>query len=172
MMDRMASIELALKNEQTEMAYYLTEAKRSTNPLARAMFETLARDEEEHARRLRGLHDRLIAKGRWPQDVPLEVQGTSIREVLDGLVARVSSATHCEENDIEALQKAAKFEASGAKFYATLSDACENPMEKSFFKFLAGIEREHLQSIEASLAFFHDPEGFNLARDKGGLDGA
>ncbi|MBI5499059.1 MAG: ferritin family protein [Deltaproteobacteria bacterium] len=171
-MDRMASIELALKNEQTEMAYYRAEAKRSTNPLARAMFETLARDEEEHARRLRGLHERLLAKGCWPLDLAVEVQGTNIRSVLDGLVARVSSAIHCEEDDIEALRKAAKFEASGAKFYATLSDACENPMEKSFFRFLAGIEREHLLSIEASLSFFQDPEGFNLARDKGGLDGA
>ena len=171
-MERMASIELALKNERTEMNYYLTEAKRSTNPLAKGMFETLARDEEEHARRLQGLHERLVRDGRWPENVALEVEGTNIVHVLDELVGRVSSAVHCDHDDIEALEKAAKFEASGAKFYAALSDACENPMEKSFFKFLAGIEREHLRSIQSSLAFFLDPEGFNLAREKGGLDGA
>ena len=171
-MDRMSSIELALKNERIEMGYYLAEAKRSLNPLAKAMFETLARDEEEHSRRLQGLHERLLQSGRWPEDVAIDVAGSNIADVLDHLVGRVSSAVDCNHNDIEALEKAAKFEASGAKFYAALSDACENPREKSFFKFLAGIEREHLHSIESSLEFFKDPEGFNLSRDKGGLDGA
>ena len=170
-MERMASIELALKNERTEMDYYLTEAKRSTNPLAKAMFETLAHDEEEHARRLQGLHERLLQNGRWPEDLAIEVEGTNIAHLLDDLVGRVSSAVDCDHSDLEALEKAEKFEASGAKFYAALSDACENPMEKSFFKFLAGIEREHLHSIQSSIAFFRDPEGFNLAREKGGLDG-
>ena len=171
-MDRMSSIELALKNERTEMNYYLAEAGRSTNTLAKGMFETLAHDEEEHARRLQGLHERLVQSGRWPEDLAIHVDGTNIAHVLDELVGRVATAVDCDHDDIEALEKAAKFEASGAKFYAALSDACENPMEKSFFKFLSGIEREHLHSIQNSLAFFRDPEGFNLAREKGGLDGA
>lgn len=171
-MDRMSSIELALKNERTEMAYYQAEAKRSANALAKAMFETLAHDEEEHAARLQRLHERLLAKGSWPKDVALEVKGTNVGTVLDGLVAHVSSAQNCNHDDVEALQKAAKFEASGAKFYADLSEACADPTEKSFFKFLAGIEREHLRSIESSLAFFQDPAAFHLAREKSGLDGA
>jgi rubrerythrin len=171
-MDRMASIELALKNEQTEMNYYLNEAKRSKNELARAMFETLAHDEEEHMKRIRGLHERLLAKGSWPKDVALEVKGTNVNQVLDTLTAKVGSAVQCDGDDVQALERAAKFEASGATFYAELSGACENPMEKSFFKFLASIEREHLLSIESSLAFFRDPAAYNLEKGRAGLDGA
>jgi rubrerythrin len=171
-MDRMSSIELALKNEKTEMAYYLAEAQRSENELARAMFETLAHDEEEHMQRLTALHERLIAKGSWPQDVKLEVKGTNVKQVLDGLTAKLGGHTSCDGNDVQALEKAAKFEASGAKFYADLSAACENPAEKSFFTFLSSIEREHLRTIESSLAFFKDPASYMMEHGKAGLDGA
>jgi rubrerythrin len=94
-MDRMQSIELALKNEKTEMEYYLDQAKRSRNAVAREMFETLADDEREHMTRIRGLHDRLISGGAWPRDVALEVRGTNIGKVLDGLVQKVGAGVHC-----------------------------------------------------------------------------
>jgi len=58
-MKYMASFDLALKNEKSEMDFYLNEAARSRNQLAKAMFNTLARDEEEHIIRIRALHEKL-----------------------------------------------------------------------------------------------------------------
>ena len=91
-MERMASIELALKNETMEREFYLNEAKRSKNPLAQAMFAQLAKDEEEHMHRIRGLHEKLIGAGNWPKDVPIQVAGTDIKKVLDTLVAKAVAA--------------------------------------------------------------------------------
>ena len=105
-MDRMSSIELALKNEKTEMEFYLNESRRSKNPLATAMFQTLARDEKEHMTRIQGLHEKLLAGGGWPRDVRIEVAGTDIREVLDGLVSKTGSAESHDDDDIQALENA------------------------------------------------------------------
>jgi len=38
-MDHMSSIELAITNETKEMEYYLNHARRSRNPVAKALFE-------------------------------------------------------------------------------------------------------------------------------------
>ncbi len=171
-MDRMASIELALKNEKTEMEYYLHEAERSRNPLAKAMFQTLADDEREHMTRIQGLHQRLIDQGKWPDDVTIEVAGTNVKSVLNNLVGDVASAADHDDDDLAALKKAQEFEAAGAKFYADLAQVCDNPREKTFFSFLATIEREHHLAITSSLGYLADPEDWMMRTEKAGLDGA
>ncbi|MBN1770353.1 MAG: ferritin family protein [Deltaproteobacteria bacterium] len=169
-MDRMASIALALRNEQAEMEFYAENAKRSKNPLAKGIFETLAKDEEEHMRRIRGLHEKLLGQGDWPKDVPIEVAGTNVNEVIERL-AKLPAAQDHDGDDVAALERGREFEGRGTKFYAELAQACTNPMERKFFEFLSRIEREHLRSIERSLDFFKDPSGWNMERERSGLDG-
>jgi rubrerythrin len=171
-MDRMASIELALKNEKTEMEFYQNESKRSRNPLAAAMFESLARDEEEHMRRIAVLHDKLVAKGSWPKNMPIEVRGTNVRQVLDEMVQKVGSKQEHSDDDVKALEKAITFEAKGTKFYADLAASCVNPMEKNLFEFLSQIEREHHLSLTDSLEYLKNPEDWMKLHERSLLDGA
>ena len=171
-MDRMSSIEFAIRNEQTEKAYYLGEARRTSNPVARTLFEELARDEDEHMRRLVTLHDKLKADGGWPKDLPLEVAGTDIKKKLKALTRDALGAVAHDLSDLEAMRKAEGFEASGAKFYKELAAACSDPRERSFFELLSGIEGEHLASVRDSIFYLEDPGGWLAAKERSGLDGA
>lgn len=171
-MDRMASIELALKNEKTEMEFYQREAARSRNPLARAMFETLAQDEKEHMTRIAALHDKLIKAGSWPETVKIEVAGTNIATVIDTTLDRVGSSSDHDDDDVTSIKRAIAFETNGEKFYGDLARVCENPKEKEFFSFLSGIEREHKLSLTDTLAYLVDPEAWLEQHERSGLDGA
>ena len=171
-MDRMSSIELAINNEKSEMHYYLEQAKRSSNPVAKLLFETLAADESEHMKRIRVLHEKLTSAGSWPEDLPIEVAGTDIIGQISNLMNKKDTSSEHDNDDLEALRKAAEGEAQGAKFYADLAEACTNPQEKKFFQFLSGIEREHLLSIKDSLFYLEDPEGWLEEKSHAGLDGA
>ena len=171
-MDHIASIELALKNERTEMEFYLNEAARSKNPLAKSMFNSLAKDEEEHITRIESLHEKLVSGDQWPSDVPIEVSGTNIKQVLDEMVGKQGSSVSHDDDDVKALKRAVEFEAKGSRFYAELAQACENEQEKNFFKFLSRIEREHQLSLSDSLAYLEDPEGWMMQHERAGLDGA
>jgi rubrerythrin len=171
-MDRMSSIELALKNEETEMKFYRGEAARSKNPVAKAMFDTLARDEQEHMERIKGLHGKLVESGAWPDAVTIEVAGTNIKEVLEGLVGQQGSAEDQTQDDIAAIKRGIEFETQGEKFYRELAEACTNPKEKEFFRFLSGIEREHRLSLTDTLGYLESPENWLEEHEKSGLDGA
>lgn len=171
-MDRMSSIELALRNEEAEMNFYLDSARRSKNAVAKALFNTLAADEKEHMNRIRGLHEKLVSNGSWPKDVPIEVKGTNIKEVLAHLERGGADAAVHDGDDLDALRKGAEFEQNGAKFYADLAAACTNPQEAKLFKFLSGIEREHMISIKDSIFFLEDPKGWHAEKERGHLDGA
>ena len=171
-MDRMATIELALRNEKQEMAFYLAEARRSRNPLAKAMFENLAADEHEHMIRIGRLHDRLVSEGAWPEDVALEVAGTHIQETLAANATLASSKADHDDGDEQAIEKAIVFEGAGEKLYRGLAEDSTAAQEKTFFAFLAGIEREHRLSLIDSLSYLRDPSAWFEKHEKIGLDGA
>jgi Uncharacterized conserved protein len=171
-MDRMTSIAMALKNEEIEMNFYRNEAKRSRNQLAQTMFEKLAKEEGEHMRRIRKLHDGLVEQKSWPVDVPIEVNGTNIKEILLKTAQQSGSEKNHNLDDKKAIEKAIEFEAKGAAFYKELATKCDNPMEKNFFTFMAGIEREHHLSLVDSLVFLTDPRAWLEQHEHQGLDGA
>jgi rubrerythrin len=171
-MDHMASIELAMKNERTEMEFYMRESARSRNPLAKAMFDTLAGDEREHMTRITALHGKLTKSGAWPETVKIEVAGTNVSQVIDNTLTKVGSAVDHDDDDIVAVQRAIAFETNGERFYGELAKACENPKEKEFFAFLSGIEREHKLSLTDTLAYLVDPEAWLEQHERSGLDGA
>ncbi|HSA24739.1 MAG TPA: ferritin family protein, partial [Myxococcota bacterium] len=145
---------------------------RSKNPLARAMFKNLAKDEAEHKTRIQGLHERLIRDGSWPQDMPLEVAGTDIKKTLEKMLHTKGADQAHDHDDVRAIEKAIDFEAKGERFYVELAKVCQNPMERRFFEFLARLEREHHLSLTESLAYLQDPAGWMLQHEKAGLDGA
>lgn len=171
-MDRMASIELALKNEKTEMEFYKGESARSKNPVAKAMFDTLARDEAEHMARIKKLHGKLVDEGSWPEAVTIEVAGTNIKDVLNNVVKQEGSSEDHDNDDVKAIKRAIDFETKGEKFYADLAQVCDNSKEKEFFDFLSSIEREHRLSLTDTLHYLDDPESWLEQHERQTLDGA
>jgi len=122
--------------------------------------------------RLNKLHEKLVSDGSWPKNVPLQVADTNIKAVLEDLSRIDKSSAEHDDNDLNALRQGIEFEAKGSKFYADLANTCDNPQEKKFFKFLSGIEREHMLSIKDSLFYLEDPEGWLESKERQGLDGA
>jgi len=171
-MERMSSIQMAIENEKREMQYYMEQATRSNNPVAKLLFETLAADELDHMKRIRTLHTKLTADGSWPEDLAIEVEGTNIKDRITELMQMKDTSKDHDDDDIAALEKAAQGEADGAAFYKDLAELCDNPQEKKFFGFLAQIERQHLMSIRDSLFYLQDPESWFEEKDRSSFDGA
>ncbi len=168
---RLDALELALKNEKQERAFYLKQAQRTANPIGKAMFLQIADDELEHYERLKELHEKWAAQQKWPEGLPLTVKGTPIMTVLKGVLAKVSSAPDTDSGDLEALKTAIDFEAKGAAFYAELRDGVTDPKQKAFFDLLAGIEHEHYVALRDAELFLTDPGAWYTAKEHHGLDG-
>jgi rubrerythrin len=170
--DRIEALEVALNNEQQEAAFYLKHAERTTDPLGKKMFETLAADEQEHYQRIQALHQKLKEGGKWPDTLPLTVKGTKVRDVLQSVVEAVAQAPETRTNDMEAVKIAIAFESKGEAHYKKLREGADDPVEKSFYGLLESIEREHRLSLEDTYEYFKDPESWFQRMEKHGLDGA
>ncbi|MBW1981336.1 MAG: ferritin family protein [Deltaproteobacteria bacterium] len=170
--ERIKALEVALTNESRERDFYLRHSERTANPLGKEMFQSIARDEEEHYQKILELSKKLKKEGRWPETLPLEVKGTEIRNVLRRVVESVDTSARADTDDMEAVKIAIDFEAKGEKFYGELRDGVNDPVEKEFYDLLAMMEREHRLSLEDTYEYFKDPEAWYRLKERPHADGA
>ncbi len=169
---RLNALEVALENEKRERAFYIENAKRTKNPVGKAMFEQIADDELEHYERLSELHKRWKKEEKWPDTVPLAVKKSAVRDLFKKTVGGRSDTPPGDDDDIKAIRIAIDFEARGIQHYADLRDGSSDTNEKAFFDLLSSMEREHYLSLKDSEEFLTDPVSWYRRTESPGLDGA
>lgn len=169
--DRLNALEVALNNEMKEREFYLKNAKRTKNPLGKAMFRQIGDDELEHYERLKQLQQEWKRQGKWPETVPLKVKDTIVKDILLEYIKKIDELSKGDSDDLKAVQIAIDFEAKGAKFYSELRDSVTDPKEKQFFDLLSRIENEHYLSLKDTEEYFIDPKSWYLKVEHHTLDG-
>lgn len=172
MKDRLDALEIALTNELREHEFYKLNAERTDNPLGKAMFETIAKEEMEHYERLQELHKVWEKNNTWPETIPLKVNKTNVQNVLKDVLKKVAEAPHVDLDDLEAIRTAIAFECDGVMYYELLKQASTEPNEKAFFNLMANIEHEHFTSLKDTEELLISPGAWYRIRERGGLDGA
>jgi rubrerythrin len=170
--DRIQALEIALNNESKERDFYLQHSARTKNSIGKLMFTSIAADEDEHYKRILDLHKKLISEKKWPETVPIKVKGTEVKAVFNTMGEWIEKSAKADADDLEAVKIAIGFETKGELFYAKLAKEVDNPMEKNFYAFLAGIEREHRLSLEDTYEYFQDPAGWLRIKERHHIDGA
>lgn len=169
--DRLNALEVALNNEMKEREFYLKNAKRTKNPLGKAMFRQIGDDELEHYERLKQLQQKWKNQGKWPETVPLKVKDTIVKDILLEYIKKIDEIPEGDSDDLKAVQIAIEFEAKGAKFYSDLRDSVTDPKEKQFFDLLSRIENEHYLSLKDTEEYFIDPKSWYRKVEHHTLDG-
>ena len=169
--ERLSALEVALNNETREREFYLKNAKRSKNPLGKAMFQQIGDDELEHYERLKELHQRWTKQEKWPGTVPLKVKDTIVKDVLLDFLKKVDKTAKSDADDLQAVRTAIDFEAKGAKYYAKLRDDVSDPKEKQFFDLLSRIENEHYLSLKDTEEYLVDPTSWYRKMEHHTFDG-
>jgi rubrerythrin len=169
---RLNALKVALNNEMREREFYLENAKRTTNPVGKAMFRQIADDELEHYERLKQLHETWEKAQRWPATVPLIVKNTIVKDVLKDVVKKAHELPKGAADDLSAVRTALDFEAKGEKYYADLRDGVSDAKEKEFFDLLSKMERQHYLSLVDGEELLTDPASWYRRVEHHGEDGA
>jgi len=169
---RLNALEVALNNELREREFYYQNAKRTRNPVGKAMFKQIGDDELEHYKRIKKLHDLWAKAKQWPENVPLKVKETAVKDVLEDVVKKAADIPGGDADDLKAVRTAIEFEAKGEKYYAKLRDEVTDPKEKAFFDLLSKMEREHYLSLKDVEELMTDPVSWYRRKERHGVDGA
>jgi len=170
--EKLDALKLALTNEEKEKEFYLQHAGRTSNEVGKKMFIAIAKDEEEHYRKIEELYNNLKERDGWPDGFSSQISSSKVAEIIDDIIQKSLVSESADVEDEKAVEMAIDFERMAEEFYSELAERADSEEERNFFNMLSSLEREHRLSLEDTLDYFKDPQGW-LER-KGGrhLDGA
>jgi len=172
MKDRLDALEIAISNEIEEQEFYKMSAERTDNPLSKAMFEAIAKEELEHYERLEEVRNVWQENRSWPETIPLKVNKTKVQNVLNDILKKISVPSQPDRDDLEAIRAAIDFECEGVMYYDLMKQASTEPNEKAFFNLMSNIEHQHYCYLKDTEELLIDPAAWQRMRKRRGLDGA
>ena len=161
----------AIKFEEDGRKLYLECAEKTEHQWGKSLFQSLADDEVKHIARLKETFNTLSISEKFtagPLPLAAEKQWKNIFEKAQDTIDTVVKAS---TSDIDALQLGIDFEERGIKYYSTLSEESNNPLEKKFYRVLAQEENRHFLILKDSHELLTDPASWYEKTEKIGLDG-
>jgi rubrerythrin len=146
----------AIKREEEGERFYLENFKRVSSSATRAVLESLAEMEKEHAELLKSRYEALKDTGKW-LPVTEEVQGADIFKVRYEAEKTTDEDLQSALSDITILRMAYLIENDLAEFYKKAADSTEDPEGKKLFEALSQWEIEHKNALyKVYQEHFHD----------------
>lgn len=163
-------VEFALKTERDGNSFYENAAKRTSDKLASAAFNILAKEENRHVGLIEALGKQLEGEGGPidPESPTLRNLQFSIKTIYEG------AADEGETGDLDpadAYRQAIELEKRISALYYGYRDESEGDPAKRLFGVLYQEEQDHLTLLEDMLAYLTKPDEWFIDRDMVLLDG-
>jgi len=165
-------LESAVRMEIDGKEFYQKAGQKSSNRLAKALFEQLASEEDIHRKKFEEIYDALRRGQNWPDVEPPSEQGRRLKSLFAEATKALGGKTEVGESELEAIKKAMDMEIKSYDLYRSRSEQSTFPVEKRFYEVLAGEERGHHLALVDSYEYLTDPAGWATKTEHWFMDGA
>jgi rubrerythrin len=146
----------AIKREEQGEQFYLENVNKVHSKETRAILESLAEMEKEHAALLRGRYEALSKTGHWLPVVE-DIKGASIFQVRYETEKTTKADLQSDLSDITILRMAYLIENDLAEFYKKAAEGIDDPEGKKLFSALSEWEIEHKNALyKVYMEHFHE----------------
>ncbi|MBF0531383.1 MAG: ferritin family protein [Deltaproteobacteria bacterium] len=161
----------ALDMEEKGQKHYAEAALICRNALGREVFSLLSDYEVRHMVRIKEIYTALKGGSAWTEGLASFVVPSDLTDVFR-ILTQKHKPDRTEADEKKAIDIGMEFESASIKFYHELGDLSADPLEKKFADLMVAEERGHLNLLADLKAYYEDPEGWFMAKDRAGLDGA
>jgi rubrerythrin len=165
-------LQLAVQMETDGKEFYQKASRKSSNKLAKELFRQLANEEDIHRKRFEEIYKALRRGQNWPDVEPPLEKGKKIKSLFAEATKALGSKFKVAESELEAIKTAMDMEIRSYNLYHTRSAESTLPVEKQFYKTLAGEERGHHLALLDSYEYLSDPAAWFTKKEHWSLDGA
>ena len=168
----MEILQLAVRMEVDGKEFYQKASRKSSNKLAKELFHELANQEDIHRKKFVQIYEALKKGQHWPDIESQSGKGAEIKSLFAEATKALGSKFKIAESELEAIKTAMDMETRSYNLYHTRSAESTLPVEKQFYKTLAGEERGHHLALLDSYEYLSDPAGWFTKKEHWSLDGA
>jgi rubrerythrin len=152
--------------------FYQKASQKSSNKLAKELFQQLANEEDVHRKKFEEIYQVLKRRQSWPDVGPPSEKGKKLKSLFAEATKALGSKSKVAEPELEAIKIAIDMEVKSYNLYHARSAESTLPAEKQFYKILAGEERGHHLVLLDSYEYLSDPTGWFTKKEHWSLDGA
>lgn len=161
----MNAIEIAIKMEADAINFYETAAGKTSHPVGKKMFLTIAEDEKRHLDMLSQIFKGLDIE---IMDVsPIKNIKTIFESMEDEMMQRVEATT----DELEAFKIAMQMEKEGVEFYRKVLSQAQTDKEKALFERLIKEEHQHYDIFANTYFFLSDTGNWFMWEEHSIVDG-
>jgi rubrerythrin len=165
-------LQLAVRMEDDGKKFYQKASRKSSNKLAKELFQQLASEEDVHRKKFEEIYKAFKRGQNWPDVEPPSEKGGKIKSLFAEATKALGSKFEVAESEFEAIKIAMDMEVKSYDLYYSRSKESTLPVEKRFYQTLAGEERGHHLALLDSYEYLSDPTGWFTKKEHWSLDGA
>jgi rubrerythrin len=165
-------LQLAVQMETDGKEFYQKASRKSSNKLAKELFHHLAGQEDVHRKKFEEIYKALKRGQNWPDLEAQTGKEGKVKSLFAEATKALGSKFKIAESELEAIKAATDMEIRSYNLYHTRSAESTLPVEKQFYKTLAGEERGHHLALLDSYEYLSDPAGWFTKKEHWSLDGA
>ena len=165
-------LQLAVRMEADGKEFYRKVSRKSSNKLAKELFQQLANEEDVHRKKFVEIYEAFKRGQNWPDIEPPSEKEKGLKSLFAEATKALGSKFKVAESELEAIKIAMDMEVKSYNLYHSRSEESILPVEKRFYETLAGEERGHHLALVDSYEYLSDPTGWFTKREHWSLDGA
>ncbi len=161
----MNAAEIARKMETDAVEFYSQASEKSSHPIGKKMFLSIAEDEKRHVRMIDAI---IKGMGLTEDNIdPMENVKSIFDENKDAMQERIAST----EDDLEALKIAMEMEAKGRDFYGKSAEEATDDNSRALFERLFKEEEKHFAIFENTYSYLSDNGNWFMWEERGIVEG-
>jgi len=158
-------LQLAIQMEVEGKGFYQQASQRSSNKLAKELFQRLADEENEHRKKFEEIYAALKKGLDWPDVEPPSDKAKGIKSIFAEATKELGSKIKVAESELEAVKTAMDMEIKTYDLYRSRSEQSALSREKRFYQALAAEERGHHLALLDSYEYLTDPAGWFVMKE-------
>ncbi|HXZ94874.1 MAG TPA: ferritin family protein [Dehalococcoidia bacterium] len=164
-------LQLAVRMEVEGKEFYQKASRKSSNKLAKELFQQLASEEDVHRKKFEEIYKAFKRGLNWPEVEPPSEKGKRIKSLFADATKALGSQFEVAESEFEAIKIAMDMEVKSYDLYYSRSKESTLPVEKQFYQTLAGEERGHHLALLDAYEYLSNPAGWFTKKEHWSLDG-
>ena len=151
--------------------FYQQASQKSSNKLAKELFQRLASEEDDHRRKFEEIYEALKKGQDWPAVEPPSEEGKRLKSIFIEATKELGTEIKIAQSELEAIETAMNMELKTYDLYRSQSEQSISPLQKRFYQALAAEERGHHLALLDSYEYLTDPTGWFTVKEHWTLEG-
>jgi len=159
------AIQLAIQMEVEGKEFYQQASQKSSNKLAKELFQNLANEEDIHRKKFEEIYEAARKGQDWPDVEPPSEKAKRLKSIFAEATKELGSRIKVAESELEAVKIAMDMEIKTYDLYRSRSEQSALPREKQFYQTLAAEERGHHLALLDSYEYLTDSAGWFVMKE-------